>query len=209
MGKNLFYSYIVRFGFGKRTGIEFNNENTGKLTHFTSWTAESDFLTKAFGQGITVTPLQMVAAYGALANKGVLMEPHIVEKVIESNGKETVTEPNIIQTVISEQTASTVTAMMVRAVENGVAKKAGLPDHYIAGKTGTSQTFKNGKYVQGAGTTITSVIGFAPIEDPKFVLLVKLDRPRTNQYADATGVFLFKDISAYLFEYLGIPPDKK
>lgn len=208
MGRNLFYSYIMKFGFGERSGIEFDNESSGKIEHFTQW-AESELVTHAFGQGLTVTPLQMAAAYGALANKGVLMQPHIVEKVIHSNGEKVLqTEPSSVQQVISEQTANTISAMLVNAVENGVAKNARLPDHYLAAKTGTSQTYKHGKPVSGAGTTITSIIGFGPIDDPQFVLLVKLDRPRSSEWADSTAAFIFRDISAYLYEYLGVPPDK-
>jgi len=208
MGKSLFYSYILRFGFGERTGIEFDNELPGKIAHFSQW-ADSEFYNHAFGQGLTVTPLQMVAAYGALANKGILMQPHIIDKIIEPDGKVIQTEPAIIQRVVSEQTANTVTAMLVNAVENGVAKNAKLPDHYLAGKTGTSQTYINGKAMSGAGTTIASIAGFGPISDPKFVLLVKLDRPRSSEWADATAVYAYKDIAAYLYNYFGIPPDKQ
>jgi len=208
MGKSLFYSYILRYGFSERTGIEFDNEHPGKLEHYTKW-AESEFFNHAFGQGLTATPLQMVMAYGAIANKGVLMQPHIVNKIQQQLGKLVQTEPSSVQQVISEDTAHTVTAMLVNAVENGVARNASLPDHYLAGKTGTSQTYHNGKTVEGAGTTITSIAGFGPIDDPRFVILVKLDRPRTSQWADATAVYTFRDIAAYLYDYYGIPPDKK
>jgi stage V sporulation protein D (sporulation-specific penicillin-binding protein) len=208
MGKSLFYSYMLKFGFGERTGIEFDGENPGKIAHFTTW-AESEFYNHAFGQGITATPLQMAAAYGALANKGVLMQPHVVEQIIQANGKVVKTEPSAVQQVISEQAANTITAMLVNAVENGVAKNAMLPDHYLAGKTGTSQTYLNGKAMSGAGTTVASMAGYGPIDDPKFVILVKLDRPRSSEWADATAVYAFRDIAAYLYNYFGIPPDKK
>lgn len=208
IGKALFYSYIKKFGFGDRTGIEFNNENQGKVEHFSQWYSESELATHAFGQGITATPLQVISAYAAIANKGILMQPHIVEKVIQDSGKTTETEPAPIQQVISEQSANTVTAMLVSAVENGVAKGAALPDHYIAAKTGTSQTYKHGVPLNGAGTTIVSLVGFAPIENPKFVLLVKLDRPRNSEWSEANAVYLFRDIAAYIFQYMGIPPDK-
>ncbi|HLG25547.1 MAG TPA: penicillin-binding transpeptidase domain-containing protein, partial [Candidatus Gracilibacteria bacterium] len=208
MGRNLFYSYMMKFGFGERTGIEFDNEHTGQIEHFSQW-AESELVTHAFGQGITTTPLQMATAYAAIANSGVLMQPHIVETIIEKSGKEVDTEINPIQQVISADTAEKVTAMLVSAVENGVAANAALDRYYIAAKTGTSQTYRYGKPLNGAGTTLTTIVGFGPIEDPKFVLLVKFDRPRSSEWADATAAYLFKDISAYLYEYLGIPPDKK
>ncbi len=207
IGRTLFYSYMMKFGFGARTEIEFDNENAGKIQHFSQW-ADSDLVTHGFGQGILVTPLQMVSAFGALANKGVLMQPHIVDKIISANGKITVTEDRPLQKVITEETSNTITAMLVNAVENGVAKAAALPNHYLAAKTGTSQTYKHGKPVTGAGTTITSMVGFGPIENPKFILYVKLDRPRTSEWADSTTAYAFKDIAAYLFDYFGVPPDK-
>lgn len=209
MGKTLFYSYIIRFGFNERTGIEFDNEHPGNVAHYNNWNSESDFLTKSFGQGLTVTPLQMVTAYAAIANGGKLMQPHIVDKIIQDNGKVIQTEPMVVQQVISEQTAHTITAMLVNAVENGVARNAALPNYYLAGKTGTSQTYLRGKAMTGAGTTLASIAGFGPIDNPKFVLYVKFDRPRTSEWADATAVYLYRDIAAYLYEYMGIPPDKK
>lgn len=208
MGKNLFYSYMMKFGFGDRTGIEFDNENTGQIEHFSQWT-ESELVTHAFGQGITTTPLQMATAYSALANGGILMQPHVVEKIIQRKGKTFETETTPVHRVIDEDTSTKITAMLVSAVENGVAKNAAVPDHYIAAKTGTSQTYKNGKPLSGAGTTITSIAGFGPIDNPKFVILVKFDRPHTSEWADSTAAFLFKDIAAYLYEYLGVPPDKQ
>nr|MBP7058400.1 penicillin-binding protein 2 [Candidatus Gracilibacteria bacterium] len=103
IGRTLFYSYMMKFGFGARTEIEFDNENAGKIQHFSQW-ADSDLVTHGFGQGILVTPLQMVSAFGALANKGVLMQPHIVDKIISANGKITVTEDRPLQKVITEET---------------------------------------------------------------------------------------------------------
>lgn len=207
MGRNLFYSYMMKFGFGERTGIEFDNEHPGQIAHFTQW-AESELVTHAFGQGITVTPIQMAAAYSAIANGGTLMQPYIVEKVIQQDGKIVETDPSSIQTAINEDTAHKITAMLVSAVENGVVGNAKVEGHYIAAKTGTSQTYRHGKPLSGAGTTIASIAGFGPIEDPKFVLYVKFDRPRSSEWAADTAAYLFSDIAAYLYEYLGIPPDK-
>lgn len=208
MGKNLFYSYIIKFGLGERTGIEFDNEHPGKIEHFSQW-AESELVTHAFGQGITATPLQMATAYSVIANGGTLVQPYIVEKVIQKNGKVIETGTNAIHKVITTETAQKVTAMLISAVENGVAKNAQIDNHYIAAKTGTAQTYRNGKPLKGAGTTIASIAGFGPIENPKFVLLVKFDRPRSSEWADSTSAYLFKDIATYLYEYLGVPPDKK
>lgn len=207
MGRNLFYSYMMKFGFGERTGIEFDNEHPGYIEHFTRW-ADSELVTHAFGQGITVTPLQMATAYAAIANGGTLMQPHIVDKIIEKNGRVSETQSHAIHTVITEDTTQQITAMLTSAVENGVASNAQVDNHYIAAKTGTSQTYKYGKPLKGAGTTITSIVGFGPIENPQFVLYVKLDRPRSSEWADSTAAYLFRDIATYLYDYLGIPPDK-
>ncbi|MBU0668086.1 penicillin-binding protein 2 [Patescibacteria group bacterium] len=207
IGRNLFYSYMIKFGFGERTGIEFDNEHPGQIEHFTQW-ADSELVTHAFGQGITTTPIQMITAYAAIANGGTLMQPHIVEKVIEKNGRTIETSTTPIHKVISEETSRQITAMLTSAVENGVAKNAGVDNHYLAAKTGTSQTYKYGKPLSGAGTTIASIIGFGPIDKPQFILYVKLDRPRSSEWADSTAAFLFRDIATYLYDYLGIPPDK-
>ena len=198
---------MKKFGFGERTEIEFENESSGKIPS-DKW-AESELYTHAFGQGLTVTPIQLVTAIAAIANKGVMMQPHIIESIEKSNGKITTTSPSIITTVISEETAKAVATMMVGAVEYGVAKNTALPNHYIAAKTGTSQTYKHGQAVFGAGTTIATVGGFGPIDDPKWVMLAKLDRPRSSEWADSTTSFMFKDIANFLYEYYSIPPDKK
>ncbi len=207
IGRNLFYNYMLRFGFDERTGIEFDNEQAGYIEYFTGW-ADSELVTHAFGQGIAVTPLQMANAYAALANKGVLMQPYIVEEIHEANGKITTTEPVAVRQAISEDSANKITAMLVSAVENGVANKAQVDGHYVAGKTGTSQTYKWGEPLKGAGTTITSFAGYGPIDDPKFVVLVKLDRPRASEWGSETAAPIFKDIATFLFDYYNVPPDK-
>lgn len=209
MGRSLFYSYMMKFGFTERTEIEFDNESSGKIAHFDEWT-DSELANHAFGQGILITPIQMVTAYAAIANKGVVMQPHIVDSVIQEDGKIIKTDPVPIQRAVSEQTANTMTAMLVNNVENGDSySKIRLKDHYLGAKTGTAQTYKNGQALSGAGTTITNVLGFAPIDDPKFVVIVKMDRPRVTEWADSTAGVLFHDIMEYLFSYYSIPPDKK
>lgn len=204
MGRDLFYRYLKRFGFQERTNIEFDGEITPTIKEGSRW-AESELVTYAFGQGIAITPIQMITALSAIANKGILMQPTIVEKI----GDELVFEPRPIRRVISEKTADTITAMMVNAVESGVSGRARVKGHYIAGKTGTAQTYKHGKPLTGPGTTIVSFIGFAPVDNPRFAVLVKIDRPRTTIWADATAAPLFSEIADFLFKYYNIPPDKK
>lgn len=207
IGRNLFYSYMMKFGLGEKTGIEFENEEAGKVEYFTQW-ADSELVTHAFGQGIALTPLQMVNAYAALANKGTLMQPYIVESIKDGNGKVTKTEPSVISQAISEDTANKITAMLVSSVQNGVAKNAQVDRHFVAGKTGTSQTYKWGQPLEGAGTTIASFAGYGPIDNSKFVILVKLDRPRSSEWGSETAAFIFSDIATFLFDYYNVPPDK-
>ena len=207
IGPALMYNYLEKFGFAERTDIEFTNEATGKMEYYDLWT-ESELATHAFGQGLTVTMLQLANAYCALANGGVLMHPHIISEVRHDSGLTTESPPNEIRRVISEDTSSKITAMLVSAVENGVANKASVQSHYVAGKTGTSQTYKNGRPLTGAGTTITSFCGYGPVNDPKFVVCVKYDHPRSSEWGAQTAAPTFSKIADYLFTYYNIPPDK-
>lgn len=208
IGRNLFYNYMKRFGFAERTDLELLGENKGQIEDFTHW-ADSELVTHAFGQGILTTPLQMAVAYAAIANKGILMKPHIIEKIEGASGKTTIIEPRPAGRAITEKTATTLIAMLTNAVENGVARHAQVANHYVAGKTGTSQTYKWGKPLSGAGTTIATFMGIAPVTDPKFVIIVKMDRPRQSEWADVTVAPLAGEIMEYLFNYYNIPPDKK
>jgi stage V sporulation protein D (sporulation-specific penicillin-binding protein) len=207
IGSALFYSYLKKFGFLDRTDIEFDVENIGKIEYFEDWT-ESELATHAFGQGMTVTMIQLANAYSSLANGGVLMQPHIVDEIRHDNDRKTETDPHEIRRVISEETSSIITTMLVNATENGVANKAQVQGHFIAGKTGTSQTYKHGKALSGSGTTITSFAGYGPIDDPKFVVIVKFDHPRQSEWGADTAAPTFSKIAEYLFSYYSVPPDK-
>jgi len=207
IGPALMYNYLVKFGFGERTDIEFSNEATGLMEYYDLWT-ESELATHAFGQGITVTLIQLTNAYCSLANGGILMKPHIVEEVRHDDGTSTTNDPHEIRRVISEETSSKITAMLVSTIENGEAKKGTVEGHYIAGKTGTAQTYKHGIPLTGVGTTIASFCGYGPISDPKFVVCVKYDHPRSNEWGSNTSAETFSKIADYLFDYYNIPPDK-
>lgn len=206
IGRELFYRYLKKYGFSEPTYIEFEDEESGKLEDPSQW-AESELLTHAFGQGIAVTPIQLITAVSVIANQGILMKPHIVLEQKSADGKITTFEPEQVRRVLSEKAAATIGAMMVSVVENGGASKARVPGYHMAGKTGTAQTYKNGKPLTGPGTTIASFLGFAPYKDPKFVMLVKIDRPRTSIWADQSASPLFGEIAQFLFKYYNIPPD--
>lgn len=207
IGRNLFHTYMMKYGFGKRTDIQLDDEKQGYIEPFTAW-SESELVTHAFGQGISTTTIQMITAFSAFANGGLLMQPTLVNKIVYNDGKVDEIEPTIVRRVISKKTADTLTAMLVSVVDKGQSKTARIPGYSVAGKTGTSQTYKNGKPLEGAGTTIATFAGFAPANDPRFVILVKVDRPRSSQWADVTALPLFKEVANFLLQYLGVPPDK-
>jgi len=207
IGPALFYSYMEKFGFLDRTGIELADEISGQIEYFDQWT-ESELAAHSFGQGITVNMIQMANAYCVLANGGILMQPHIIEEIRKENGRVTTTEPQQIRRVLSEDTASKMTAMLQYSAESGEARKGQVAGHYVAGKTGTSQTVINGQYQSATGTTIATYGGYGPIDDPKFVILVKLDKPKVNQWGSETSAVAFSKLAEYLFEYYNIPPDK-
>ncbi len=208
IGPALMYNYILKYGFAERTDIEFNNEAKGQIAYYESWT-ESELATHSFGQGLTVTLLQLVNAYSTIANGGILMKPHIVEEIREEDNKTTKSETYQIRRVISEETSAKIRAMLTATVETGVAANAKLPNHFVAGKTGTSQTYKNGVALTGAGTTIGSFCGFGPVDDPKFVICLKFDRPRSTVWGDPTAAKTSSKITSFLYNYYNIPPDKK
>lgn len=206
IGRELMYRYLKKYGFNEKTYIEFENEQSAEVENPSQW-AESELVTRAFGQGISVTPIQLATAISVLANKGILMKPHIVLQTKNTDGKIIEYEPEEVRRVISEKAAATIGAMMASAVENGVARHAAVPGYRVAGKTGTAQTYKYGKPLTGPGTTIVSFVGFAPLKEPRFAALVKIDRPRSSIWADVTVAPLFADIAKFLFKYYNIPPD--
>lgn len=207
IGPALFYSYLDKFGFLDRTDIEFDSENTGNLEYFEDWT-ESELATHAFGQGITVTMIQLANAYSTIINGGIMMQPHIVQEIRHDDGRVSKTEPQEIRRVISEESSAKMVEMLKKSIEEGVANRAAVEKHSVGGKTGTSQTYKHGRALSGVGTTIASFAGFGPTSDPQFVILIKFDHPRATEWGSSTAAPTFNKIATYLFDYYNIPPDK-
>jgi len=152
--------------------------------------------------------LQMVMSFSALANGGYLMKPLLVEEVRSSDGTVRTFQPEKVRRVISDETYNKIKAMLLNAVNNGIARGARVWGYSVMGKTGTSQTYKHGKAQEGEGTTITSFAGFGPIKDPAFVILVKFDRPKVSQWGSETAAGTFRRVAEFLFQHFGIPPDK-
>lgn len=208
MGVDAFKKYVNDFGFGVMTGVELNYEASGNVKSLENkgeiWGA-----TASFGQGISVTPIQMVSAFGALANNGKIMKPYIVDEIRKSGGEVVKTSPKVVRQVISSRTATLLGGMLVSVVENGHGKRAGVPGYYVAGKTGTAQVPKKDGVGYEPDITIGSFIGFAPVEDPKFVMLTKIDHPRDVIWAESSAAPLFGEIAQYVLNYLRVPPNRK
>ena len=207
VGKDVFRSYLERFGLGIKTGIEFSPESPGDISSLKR-RGEIYVATASFGQGVTATPMQMLAAFAALANDGKLMRPYIVAEIRRSDGGLEKTEPRLVRQAIGERTATLLGGMLTNVVENGHGKRAGVAGYYVAGKTGTAQVSNpNGPgYLEGV--TIGTFIGFAPVADPAFAMIVRIDHPRDVRFAESTHAPLFGEISAFLLQYLQIPPER-
>lgn len=207
VGRENFREYLIRFGFGERTGIELPSETKGTIASLEK-RGQIFAATASFGQGITTTPLQLVAGYAALANNGTLMKPYIVQEVIQE-GVTTKTKPEAVREVVSARTSRLVTGMLVNVVENGHGKRAGVPGYYVAGKTGTAQVPnpKGGGYLP-ADVTIGSFAGYAPADHPKFAMIVKVEKPKTVQYAESSAAPIFGEIAQFLMTYFQVEPER-
>jgi cell division protein FtsI/penicillin-binding protein 2 len=210
LGFDKLYDYITKFGLGQTTGIDLQDESTPALRDKNDW-KEIDQATASFGQGISVTEIQLIRAEALIANGGKMMEPHIVARIVDPNGGIFTINPKVIAQPISEQAAKTVTNMMVQAVDKGEAqyykKKEGVQYFKIAGKTGTAQIAVAGHY--DPTKTIASFIGFAPADDPKFVIYVKYDEPASSIFGADTAAPTFFQIARELFTYYGISPTEQ
>ncbi|MEK7166262.1 MAG: penicillin-binding protein 2 [Patescibacteria group bacterium] len=204
LGNEKLIKYIEDFGFGKKTGIDLEEEETSPLRPAGSW-KEIDLATASFGQGIAVTPIQMLRAISVLANNGKLIEPHIVDQIIDPVGKTISVKPKVLKQVIRPATAKIITEMMISAVDKGEAKWAKPAGYRIAGKTGTAQIPVSGHY--DSEKTIAAFVGFAPADDPKFAMLVLLREPTTSPWGSETAAPLFFNIAKELFTYYGISPN--
>ncbi len=209
LGTERFRDYVEKFGFGVKTGIELDTEVPGNIESLSKNKKNNKIdcytATGSFGQGLTVTPLQMALSYAVIANGGILMSPYIVDEITLQSGKVIKTKPKEVRRVISEHAASLLSGMLVNVVEKGHAKAAKSTEYYIAGKTGTAQIPGPGGYT---ADTIHSFVGFAPVDHPKFVMIVKYEKP-DRKYAESTAVPVFSDISNFLLQYYEVSPERK
>lgn len=202
LGIEKMVDYLQKFGLGEKTGIDLEDELVPDLRPEKDW-KQIDLATASFGQGIALTPMQMTRIAATIANDGKLAQPYLVKQIIGEDKKIEV-EPKIEREVISSTTAKVMTEIMVNAVDNGEAKWAKPPGYRIAGKTGTAQIPVAGHYDKEK--TIASFIGFAPADNPKFVMLITLREPQISPWGSETAAPLWFKIAQKLFNYYGILP---
>lgn len=204
LGNKNIYSYLEKYGFGQNTGIDLEGEASGYLKPAADW-YPIDYATVTFGQGIAITPIQMIRAFASIINGGYLMKPYIVQKIVSKN-KITEIKPKIEKRVISQMTSDIIRKILISTVENAEAKWDRPKGYSIGGKTGTAQVPIKGIY--DASKTIASFIGFAPADNPKFLTFVVLYEPKTSQWGSETAAPLFFEIAKDLIVYYNVIPTR-
>jgi cell division protein FtsI (penicillin-binding protein 3) len=198
LGAGELASWIDRFGFGKPTGVDYPGESSGLVLPLRDWSG-STIGTVPIGQGIAVTPLQMVSAYATIGNGGVRVPPHLVEKI----GSRRVRHPGGSR-VVSRHTADRMMVMFRDVVLEGTGTQAAIPGYTVAGKTGTAQKAENGRYVT---KYVASFVGLVPAKRPRLAILVMVDEPRGDIYGGVVAAPAFRDIARFDLQYLEVPPD--
>ncbi len=205
LDRDVFLRYLSDLGLGHSTGVDLQDEAYPKMRPKNKW-YEIDYATASFGQGIAVTPLQMVRAVAAIANGGKLMVPTVVKSIGFSDGRKIEIKPKVEKVIFKPEVTRVVTEMMVSAVNNGEARYKKPAGYRIAGKTGTAQIPISGHY--DTEKTIASFVGFAPADSPKFVMLVTLTEPSVSPWGSETAAPIFFDIARDLFSYYRISPSE-
>ena len=202
-----FYSYIRDFGFGEQSGLDLPGEVGGMLRSPSNW-FEIDLAAISFGQGVSVTPIQMASAIGVIANGGLLMEPYLVERITDADGQQIQKRlPQVRRRVISEKTAQQVRDMMISVTESGgTGTRAAVPGYLIAGKTGTAQKVDTVTGGYSPDKRVSSFVGFVPAENPALVISVTVDEPKGKAYGGLIAAPVFAKIAAQTLGHLNILP---
>lgn len=206
LGEKNLYQYLQKYGFNEVTGIDLQEEITGSIKPINQW-YPIDFATLTFGQGIAVTPMQMITAFAAIINGGYLYQPHVVKKIVDEK-KSYLIKNHLRRKILSEKTSEIIKKMLYSTVENAEVnwQKIKPPGYQIGGKTGTAQIPIAGHY--DPNKTVASFIGFFPINQPKYLILVILKEPSTSIWGSETAAPTFFEVVKELIVYYNIPPDK-
>ena len=209
IGDKALHNYLTAFGFGNKTRIECPGETSGRLSPYQKW-SKIDAGTISFGQGVSVSAIQLISGISAIANDGVLMKPLLIKKIISSTGENLkVYHPEKIRRVISSKSARRVKTMMRLVVEaKGTGSKAAMVGYTVCGKTGTAQKALKDQKGYSKDNYISIFTGFAPEANPELAILIAVDEPRKQYYGGDVAAPAFKTIMAESFSYLNIPPEK-
>ena len=206
LGKERYYKYMTAFGFGTPTNLGLPGESRGQLRPPGQWSGLS-LATMSIGQEISVTAVQMVSAFAAVANGGRLMQPQIIRAVLDGQGREIRSfEPIAVRQVISPETARTLTEMMVNVVRNGTGHNAAIPGYDVAGKTGTAQKMDPATRRYSRAPGVLSFVGFAPADDPRLAMIVLLDEPKNEKWGSEAAAPIFAAIGREALRYLNVAP---
>ncbi len=207
VGKDAFYRHLQDFGFGQKTGIDLQGEEDGMLILPSNkdW-APINLLTNAYGQGIGVTPLQLITAEAAVTNGGLLMRPYVVSEITRDGKVIKKNHPVVVRRVMTPQVANTLKGMMATNAEYGEYEVSRVPGYTVGAKTGTASIAT--KYGYSDRWTVASFIGFSPVKDPRFIILVKIDKPQKSRWGSEVAAPAFRELAKKLYAYMGIPPDK-
>jgi cell division protein FtsI (penicillin-binding protein 3) len=207
-GPEYLFKTLRNFGFGEKTGIDCPGETAGSLAPYQRWT-KVDAGTIAFGQGVSVSALQLITAISAVANKGILMRPYAVQAITDHYGRLIRSfGPKSVKRAISEKTAGTLTRIMQTVItDGGTGVNAALDGYSVCGKTGTAQKIdENGRYSNEK--YVASFVGFAPVENPKISVLVVVDEPQKEHYGSSVAAPAFKTIAQKTLDYMNIAPKR-
>jgi cell division protein FtsI (penicillin-binding protein 3) len=206
LGSERYHRYMTAFGFGALTGVGLSGESRGQLRDPRRWSALS-LPTMSIGQEVSVTALQLVAAFGAIANGGTLMQPRVVKAFLDENGGETRrVEPRAVRQIISKETARTLTEILTRVVDGGTGRHAAIPGYPVAGKTGTAQKLDPATRRYSRAPGVLSFVGFAPADAPRFAMLVMLDEPKNEKWGSEAAAPVFAAIGREILRYLEVLP---
>lgn len=212
IGSETLHKYFTDYGFGVKTGIDLAGETTGSLLSFKKW-RDIHRATMSFGQGISMTPIQLAGAYTAIANDGKMLAPHVVEKIVRkpagaggSDGSVAEIQPKEIRQVLTPETAATMRQMLISVVENGHGKRARVKGYKIGGKTGTAQVPKADGSGYEEDAHIGGFLGLVPGDNPRFIVFAKFDRPKNVEFAESSAAPTVGKMAEFLLNYYQIPP---
>lgn len=206
LGESKFYEYIKKFGFGEITGINLPGEATGIVRDPSKWTKVS-IGSISIGQEISTTPLQMAAAVSVIANGGYLMKPMIVKRAVHEGKIIKSFSPKIVRKVLSPDTVQTMKEILREAVNHGTGKNAAIPGYSVGGKTGTAQKINPDTKRYSANNYVASFVGFVPVENPRFTIVVMIDEPRGVYWGGSVAAPVFRKIAKKALRYLNVPSE--